>query len=97
MPLQKYDRDNPPPLVPHSSHGDPECCGLFLPKERGDMADLVCNECGAVLCSVAFHEADAMLRQMAMEEGLCTEVCPMCGENESLSRFLRNSGDSGLT
>ena len=38
MPHPKYHRDNPPPLVPHSSYGDPECCGLFLPEERGDVA-----------------------------------------------------------
>jgi hypothetical protein len=31
------------------SFGDPDCCGLFFPVERGDQADLTYNECGFVL------------------------------------------------
>jgi hypothetical protein len=80
MPHPKYDRDNPPPMVAHADHGDPECCGLFLPEERGDVADLACNECGAVLCTVPAAEADATLLRMSMDEGVCLETCPACGE-----------------
>jgi hypothetical protein len=32
--------------LPHSDFGDPDCCGLFFPVDRGDQADLTCNECG---------------------------------------------------
>jgi len=37
-------------MVPHSTYGDPECCGLFLPQERDD---------GAILCTVPASEGDA--------------------------------------
>ena len=31
--------------MPHSEAGDPDCCGCIVPDVRGDVADLVCNEC----------------------------------------------------
>jgi len=39
-------------ILPHSDFGDPECCGLFFPLVHGDVADIKCNECGFVLCTV---------------------------------------------
>jgi hypothetical protein len=43
--------------VPHADYGDQECCGIIMPVERGDQADLVCKECGAVIGSVAVDRA----------------------------------------
>jgi hypothetical protein len=51
------------------------------------MADLVCNECSAILCSVPLHEVDATLLRLAMEEGLCSEVCSECGETSLFPGF----------
>lgn len=39
-------------VLPHSDFGDPDCCGLFFPVERGDRADVTCNGCRLVLNSV---------------------------------------------
>ena len=36
----------------HSDFGDPECCGCLNAVVHGDQADVVCNECGAILRSV---------------------------------------------
>jgi hypothetical protein len=49
----------PPPaiLVPHADYGDSKCPGLILPEIKGDQADLVCNDCGAVICTVPAAEA----------------------------------------
>ena len=49
------------PIVPHSDHGDEECCGCLYPVERGDLADLVCNECGALIQTVPIGEVEPTL------------------------------------
>jgi hypothetical protein len=35
--------------LPHSSFGGPDCCGCLNGIIRGDQADIVCNECEAVI------------------------------------------------
>jgi hypothetical protein len=44
------------PIVPHSDLGDEDCCGCLIVKERGDEADLICNECGALIRTVPTDE-----------------------------------------
>ena len=36
-------------FLPHSEFGDPDCCGCLNGVIHGDWADIVCNECGAVI------------------------------------------------
>ncbi len=69
-----------PILVCHSDHGDPECCGIVVPVARGELADLKCNECGAVIATVSAGSAESSLLQMAVSGGVCSEVCPHCGD-----------------
>jgi hypothetical protein len=87
-----------PILVPHSSYGDPDCCGIIMPTRGGvwvrlatdrDTADieLMCNECGFVYGTVPAAEAEAVLLRMAMEEGVCSERCPHCGEMNVILGF----------
>ena len=38
-----------PIMVGHSDYSDPEYCRIIMPVARARRADLVCNECGAVL------------------------------------------------
>jgi hypothetical protein len=71
-----------PILVPHTDYGDQECCGIIMPVESGDQADLVCNECGAVISSV-----EPTLLRMAMSGGLCSETCPHCGQLNTFPGF----------
>jgi hypothetical protein len=76
-----------PALVPHEDYGDPNCCGIIMLIDRGDQTDLVCNECGAVIGSVAAQEAEATLLRMAMSGGFCSETCPHCGELNTFPGF----------
>jgi hypothetical protein len=46
---------------------------------QGDI-DLMCNECGTVIATVAAADAEATLLRMAMSAGVCSETCPQCGE-----------------
>src|SRR5580698_9236438 len=77
----RYMREMPI-LVPHTDYGDQECCGIIMPVESGDQADLVCNECGAVISSV-----EPTLLRMAMSGGLCSETCPHCGQLNTFPGF----------
>jgi|SRR6266446_2367231 len=54
------------PIVPHSHVGDEDCCGCLMPVERGDQADLVCNECGALIQTVPIAQVEPTLLNMAM-------------------------------
>lgn len=76
-----------PQIVGHGHHGDPGCCGIIMPVSRGDQADLTCNECGLVIRTVAAGEAEAVLLEMAMSGGFCSETCPHCGEVNTFPGF----------
>src|SRR5713226_120464 len=66
------------PIVPHADVGDEDCCGCLYPVERGDLADLFCNECGALIQTVPIAEVEPTLLRMAMSQGVCTATCPHC-------------------
>jgi hypothetical protein len=70
----------PPPalLVPHAEHGDPTCPGLILPEPHGELTDLVCNDCGAVVATVLKDQENERLAEMAINS-FCSETCPHCG------------------
>jgi hypothetical protein len=58
--------------------GDKECCGCLVAVERGDQANITCNECGAVVRTVPVERASAALLEMASDE-ICTARCSHCG------------------
>jgi ribosomal protein S27E len=79
---------NPPEyILPHSDFGDPECWGLLLPVERGDFADIVCNECGAIIQSVNAADLRRALDEMQLELDVASERCPHCGSVNLLPGF----------
>jgi uncharacterized protein (DUF983 family) len=49
-----------------------------MPELAGDIANLVCNECGAILRTVPAAAADETLSQMASGE-ITSATCPHCG------------------
>jgi hypothetical protein len=51
-----------------------------MPVPRGDQADLVRNDCGAVTHILPGDEVEATVLRMAMAGGMCSETCPHCGE-----------------
>lgn len=80
-------REYPEYILPHSEFGDPECCGLFLPVERGDMTDITCNECGSILKSVPSVDLRRILDEMELSLGVASEQCPRCGSVNLFSGF----------
>ena len=77
-----YTPEPPPYLVACANCGpDKGCCGLILPAQVPGNVEMRCNECGATIGTVAtMAKAEKTLMRMAIEDGVCSEVCPHCGE-----------------
>jgi hypothetical protein len=63
------------PILPHSEFGDPECCGTLWPLVRDDnpdVADIMCNECEAVVKTVPVNELQRTLDEMELALDSCT-------------------------
>jgi hypothetical protein len=56
------------PVIPHEAVENTDCCGCPTVRERGDQADVRCNECGAVLPTVPLAEAAAAIAAMMPNE-----------------------------
>jgi hypothetical protein len=54
------------PTLPHSSFGDPDCCGCLNGIIRGEQADIVCNECGQTIRTVPAADLQRVLDQMEL-------------------------------
>ena len=52
--------------LPHSDFGDPDCCGCLNGIVHGDHADIVCNECGAVVRTVPAGDLERTLDEMEL-------------------------------
>jgi hypothetical protein len=64
--------------LPHSDFGEPDCCGCLNGIIRGDCADIVCNECGAVIRTVPAGELRRAITEMELTLDLCSAICPHC-------------------
>jgi hypothetical protein len=79
---------NPPEyILPHSDFGAPDCCELLLPFERGDFADIICNECGAIIQSVNAADLRRTLDEMQVKLDVASERCPHCGSVNHMPGF----------
>jgi hypothetical protein len=65
--------------LPHSSFGDPDCCGCLNGILRGDQADIVCNECDFVVRTVPTAELRQTLTEMELTLDVSSAECPYCG------------------
>src|ERR1044071_9714178 len=62
--------------LPHSEFGDADCCGCLNGISRGEQADIVCNECDAVVRTVPAAELQQTLTEMELSLDMSTEMCP---------------------
>jgi hypothetical protein len=81
--------ETPATMLPHSDFGASECCGLLLGVVRGDIAQIECNECGAIIRVIPSAELRATLTEMELELGVATEICPYCGDTNLFPGFSR--------
>ncbi len=66
-------------VLPHSSFGDPHCCGCLDGIVRDEQADVICNECHTVVRTVAAEDLHRLLDQMELTLDVATAECPECG------------------
>ena len=76
-------------FLPHADFGAADCCGCLTAVIRGDQADIVCNECGAVVRTVPVGAVQHVLTEMELTLDLCTEMCPYCGKVSVFSGYSR--------
>src|SRR6266852_4596172 len=58
---------------------DVDCCGCLIVRTREDLADFVCNECGAVIRTVPLGDLEAAMLELAQTDTVCSAQCPHCG------------------
>jgi hypothetical protein len=73
-------------IVPHEWLGA-DCCGCIVAVLRGDEADLVCNECNALIRTVPASEDDQTLAHLASSDEICSARCPHCGALNAFPGF----------
>ena len=75
---EAYTPEPPRSLVACADYGpDKGCCGLIM-----------CNECGFVVAIVTtMAEAEETLMRMAIEDGVCSELCTVCGETNVFTGY----------
>jgi hypothetical protein len=69
------------PILPHGEFGDADCCGTLLGvirNDRPETAEIVCNECAAVVRTVAAGDLQRALDEMEATLDLCSAICPHC-------------------
>jgi hypothetical protein len=85
-------RDYPDFIVPHSDHGDVECCGLIMIEVRSDKADLRCNECGVILKTVSAAAAEQVLKENGGGTAFMRGAMPILRTDKHIYALHRNEG-----
>jgi hypothetical protein len=62
------------PIIPHEDVADVDCRGCLAVCGREGEAEIVCNECGAVIRKVAAAEVEAAMLEMAKTDTICSAV-----------------------
>jgi phage FluMu protein Com len=75
------------PTLPHSEFGDLDCCGCLAGHLRGDIAEIIFNECGALIRTVPTTALERVLAEMELTLNFCSEECPHCRSVNLISGF----------
>jgi hypothetical protein len=67
------------PIISHEDVADVRCCGCLIVRERDGQAEVLCNECAAVIRTVPLEDVDAVMTELAGTDVFCSAVCQHCG------------------
>ena len=73
-------------ILPHELATGADCDGCLTVVERGDMAEIKCDSCGAVVDTVPSDRAGSRLMELASAE-MCSARCPHCGALNTFRGF----------
>jgi hypothetical protein len=83
------DASNPKngwPIIPHETLGA-DCCGCLIVQVRGDKADIICNQCAALIRTVSVEDLEGVLTEMARTDTIGSVRCPHCGALNTFPDF----------
>jgi hypothetical protein len=83
-PMDDSDRFDRLPIIPHENFGA-DCWGCLIVKVRGDQADILCNECAALIRTVPLADVEAAMLEMSQTDRVCSALCPHCGTVNTFS------------
>ena len=75
------------PFLPNADFGAPDGGGWLLANVRGDQAEATCNECGAVVRTVALADLRRKLDEMELSLVMCSAMCLHCGRGNIFPGF----------
>ena len=81
------DANDSLPIIPHESVGGVDCCGCLIVEARGDNADIIRNECGALISTVPAANVGSAMMQMLLAGPICSATCPHCGALKTFPGF----------
>jgi hypothetical protein len=74
------------PIIPHENLGA-DCCGCLYVRVEGGQADIVCNECAAVIRTVPVGDIERVVKDLAQTDTICSAHCTHCGAVNSFPGF----------
>ena len=77
------------PILAHADFGNPDCCGCIFPLNRGEEADIACNECVAIVRTVLSADLRATLDEMESQLVVASTICQYCGAVNLFPGFSR--------
>jgi hypothetical protein len=75
------------PIISHEEIADIDCCGCLMLRVREGEADILCNEFGTVIRTVAIGDVEAAMLEMARTDTICSARCTHCGTLTTFPRF----------
>jgi hypothetical protein len=65
--------------LPHESFGGDNCCGCLNGIIRGDVAEIICNECSVTVRTVPAADLQRTLTEMELTLNFAMAKCSHCG------------------
>ena len=68
------------PIIPHQNFGADDCCGCLVveKKDQDDQAEILCNECLAVVRTVPIPDVEKVMAELVQTDTICSAKCTHC-------------------
>ena len=67
------------PIIPHRDVDGADCCGCLIVVEHANRAEIRCNECNALVGSVAVEDVERVMAELARTDTVSSTRCTHCG------------------
>ena len=75
------------PIIPHEHVADVDCCGCLMVQVRDGQADILCNECAAVIRTVPLGDVESTMLDLSKTDVICSARCNNCGALNTFPHF----------